>query len=684
MELKDLVTKLNSYFSENFKQEIELPKWKNLNKVNDNTYPYQDLEKDIWQILKSDISNLNLPDAFIRLPSVEWPDFVLDVKNFFELNKDKFSNIKQAADFLYQVLDKHLANIKYLEKVVQQWIFVNLFVNKDFLYDSLALAIYNPLDYGYQDVLQWRKIVVDYSSPNMAKQMTVGHLRSTIIGEVLANIFEFRGANVLRWNYLWDWGTPFGKLIYVFLNLIDEEKCQNAPQSLVETIGCGEHLLENLKQDPIYVLGKMYAWFKDFQDENKEERARQYFRLLSEWDKNINAIWQLFRYLSLLDFENIYNILNISFDTYLWEAFIEEFTDKVIEILDKKGFLIESDGAKVVYFMYWKITEDGEKITEDKERLQKISALNHRQFNLISQAIKEFVPLKAEEVSKLSEEEKAELEVLLIQKKDWTTLYATRDLAWIWFRTQKLEAQEIFYVVGREQALHFKLVFSLADELGWIDYAYLHHIQFGLLLLGGKKMSSRQWNVIRLSDLIDMVKKQILDQYWTRIDNQAAEKLAVSAILINDLKNDPIKDIEFNIEKMTSLQWDTGIYIQYWFVRLKNLLEKIKVNFVELDFEKIIDIKQFEFNEIEKKLLYQIAIFPYVVDRVLYNYKPNILVNWLFEVVKYFNSWYSNSEKILDLKDENLILSKYWILQWLGISIKGAFNLTKIPEVAKM
>ncbi len=602
-------------------------------------YPYLELEKEIKSVFK----DLRLPDFVLKSPNVSEVDWTIDIKSIFDLNKDKFTNIKETSDFIYKKLKEK--NISFIKEVSQHWIFINLIVTDDYIRQILNNIPDKKILPGYLKI----NAIVDYSSPNIAKQMSMWHFRATILWDVFANILQQLDAKVIRWNYIGDWGTPFWKLIYSYLYFMNflknPEKVEELPDDIkqkVKEIWIGQDFINNLEKNPIGTLWKLYAFFKDIPDSDKEEKARYYFKKLSDKDPEYVALWETFRKISLEEFQKIYDILWVKFDIYEWEYYAEKYVPQVIDDLEKQGYLIDSQGAKIVVF---------KKVNE------------------------EFVPLKKDQVNlKEIQWNNNNYEILLMKKKDGTTLYATRDLAMIWIRTKKINADKIYYIVWKEQTLHFKLVFSLADALWYIKKENLIHIPFGLLLIWWKKMSSRKGDIIKVKDVIKLVVDKILSDYGDRIDKNIALKLAIAAIIINDLKNDPIKDINFDINKMTQLQWDTGIYLIYSYVRLKNLIGKIKESLQVKEDEFKFDLLSKE----EKDLLKDLEKFIYYYILAYKQGKPNFIISHLFKLVKAFNSRYSNTEKIINLSDDYKI-SKLNMLRAIKSYLDIVFTTFKLP-----
>ncbi|MBA7712136.1 Arginine--tRNA ligase [subsurface metagenome] len=262
-------------------------------------------------------------------------------------------------------------------------------------------AILKKKDYGQSKIGKGKKVVVEFSSPNIARSFGIGHLRSTIIGNSLANIFEFQGYKVIRINYLGDWGTQFGRLILGYKKFGNEKK---------------------LEKDPIKHLMEIYVKVNKKQ---YEKGARKEFKKLEEGDRKSLMLWKLFKGMSLEEFEKIYKLFGIKFDSIEGESHYNKKTEKIVEELKEKGLLKKSKGAQIV--------------------------------NL----------------------KKYGLDISLIKKSDGATLYATRDLAAAVSRYKKHKFEKMIYEVGQEQRLYFKQLFKILELIGY-DWAknceHVYHV----------------------------------------------------------------------------------------------------------------------------------------------------------------------------------------------------------------
>ena len=387
--------------------------------------------------------------------------------------------------------------------------YINFYINKETLSKEVLKEFENNKEYGKSEIGKEKNIVIDYSAPNIAKPFHIGHLRSTVIGAALYNIYKYLGYNTIGINHLGDYGTQFGKLIEGY-KLWGKEY--------------------NIENDPINELTKIYIRINDLckEDEHVLEQCRYNFKLLEEGDSYCKEIWTKFRDLSVKEFQKVYDLLGSKFDSWNGEAFYSDKMQEIIEILNKTGKLVESQGAKII--------------------------------DLADKGIN--TPC-------------------IIEKSNGSTTYATRDLAAILYRARTYDFDKALYVTSYEQTLHFKQVFEVAKLLG-LDEKYtngLEHVPFGMVLLPTGKMSTREGNVVKLEELLNEAIERaykIIEEKNSELENkeEIAKKVGIGAVIFNDLANSRIKDEIFDWDTILNFQGDTGPYIQYTYVRTKSILEK--------------------------------------------------------------------------------------------------------------
>lgn len=499
----------------------------------------------------------------------------------FRLAKELKKAPPVIANEIKENIEKEIENINEIKKVEVIGGYLNFFINKEILAKEVLTEIETTQEYGKSKIGKEKNIVIDYSAPNIAKPFHIGHLRSTVIGGALYNIYKFLGYNVTGVNHLGDYGTQFGKLIEGY-KLWGKEY--------------------NIEEDPINELTKIYIRINEAckQDEQILENCRNNFKKLEEGETYCIEIWKKFRELSLKEFQKVYDLLGSKFDSWNGESFYSDKMPEIIDILDKSGKLIESQGAKIIDL-------------EDK-------GIN--------------TPC-------------------IIEKTNGSTTYATRDLAAIMYRARTYDFDKALYVTSYEQVLHFKQVFEVAKLLG-LDTKYtngLEHVSFGMVLLPTGKMSTREGNIVKLDDLLNEAiarAKEIIEQKNPELENkeEVATKVGIGAVIFNDLANSRVKDEIFEWDTILNFQGETGPYIQYTYVRTRSVLEKAGdiPKFENVIIENLLD----EYSLDVLKLIYN---FEDTLIQVTEKNEPSILSRYLIDLAKAYSSFYNENKIIVDNKD---------------------------------
>ncbi|MBL0211459.1 MAG: arginine--tRNA ligase [Holophagaceae bacterium] len=369
-----------------------------------------------------------------------------------------------------------------------------------------------------------QKIIVEYSSPNIAKLFTIGHLRSTMIGHGLAQVHRFLGYDVVRLNHLGDWGTQFGTLLAAYKAWAEKDN-----PDLTQDFGWAAEIPEK-RRTPLFRLFQLYVRFHDEEKENPEMRdeARRWFRELEEGSQEARRLWKWFRDISLAEFQRIYDRLGVGFDTLeQGEAFYEPMLGAVLQRLTDRGLLKEGEGgAKIV------------------------------------------------DLSDVGIETP-----MVVQKGDGASIYASRDLAQVTYRKEAYAFDRCIYVIGGEQILHMKQIFACMEKLDPWFKGRLTHTPFGLVRLPEGKMSTRKGNVIFLEDVLNEAAERvaaIIDEKNPDLPGKAAvaEMLGMGAVIFFDAMNDRIKPVTFEWNRVIALDGDTGPYVQYAHARIMSVLRK--------------------------------------------------------------------------------------------------------------
>ena len=464
--------------------------------------------------------------------------------------------------------------------------FINLFVNKEELsFDIVKECITMDSEYGKSNIGIGKNVTLDYSSPNIAKSFSIGHLRSTMIGNSLKLILQKCGYNTYAINYLGDWGTQFGKMIVAY------QKWGNK---------------EDIMSDPIKKLTELYVRFHQEVEEHPEldDEAREAFRKMELNDPEYLNLWKWIREESLKESSQIYDLLNITFDSYNGEAFYNDKMDPVVEELDKKGLLVEDQGAKIV--------ELGD-----------------------------------------------DLPPALIKRSDGGSLYITRDLAAVFYRKKEYKFDKILYVVGNEQKLHFVQLKKIIEKMGYDFANEIEHVNFGLYLTNGKKASTRKGNVTKLYDVLQTAINLAYELINTKNPDlknkeEIAKQVGIAAIVFGDLKNFRGLDVEFNLEQSVKFEGQTGPYLQYTGVRIASILRDKDFDINNCNKELFSKPHYFE-------LVKQISQFNSTIEKAALEYAPSVIAKYLLNLAQSFNKFYS-LEKI-NVEDEknrntNFVLSK--------------------------
>lgn len=526
----------------------------------------------------------------------------------FRLAKDLKKSPQIIASEIKEKLDIQDTAIERVEIVGG---YLNFYINKNVLTQEVLNKVSTDEIFGKSKIGDGKNIVIDYSSPNIAKPFHIGHLRTTLIGNSLYRIYKHLGYNTIGINHLGDYGTQFGKMIEAYKMWGDEY---------------------DLTNDPINKMMDMYVRINNLCKEDKIvlERCRENFRLLESGDKYCVDLWNKFKDLSMIEFNKIYDILDIKFDSYNGEAFYADKTDEVVKILEEKGKLTESEGARIVDL--------------------------------------EDVGIKTP---------------CIIQKTNGSSIYATRDLAAIMYRAKTYDFDKCLYVVAYEQNLHFKQIFEVAKYL--VDDKYvkgLEHVSYGMVSLPTGKMSTRLGNVVKIEDLInDTIEraKNIIEEKNPELENkeEIAKKVGIGAIIFNTLSTTTVKDQIFDWNTALNFQGETGPYIQYTYVRTKSILERAgyipKVN--DIDVKNLLD-------EYSQNIIKLISIFEDILVQVTKKEEPSILSRYLIELSKSFSSFY-NENKIIG-EEKKLQDARVYLTYSVGKVLKTGAELLGMKMPSKM
>ena len=473
-----------------------------------------------------------------------------------------------ASEIVEAVSDKHIARAEAMGP------YANFFLERSAFADEVLKEVLELGEhYGDWDYGQGRKVVIDMSSPNIAKPMSMGHLRSTVIGNAIANLEKKVGYEPIRINHLGDWGTQFGKLIEAYKLWGSEEL---------------------VKADPIAELIKLYVRFHEEAelDPTLDDKGRAWFKKLEDGDAEAVRLWEWFRSESLKEFNRVYDLLGVTFDSYNGEAFYNDKMDVVVDMLEDANLLKVDNGATIVDL------------------------------------------------------EKYDLPPALIKKSDGATLYMTRDLAAANYRKNTYDFAKCIYVVGMEQSNHFKQLKAVLKELNLPWAETIVHIPFGLITLNGKKLSTRKGKIILLEGVLKEATELALKQIEAKnpsLENKeaVAHAVGVGAVIFHDLKNDRTNNFDFALEEVVQFEGETGPYVQYTHARAMSILRKANHT---VDKEAAFSLTDDDAWEVLKL----IENYPNVVRFAEEKCEPSAIAKYVINLAQAFNKYYAHTKVLVE------------------------------------
>ena len=564
-----------------------------------------DFRKKAVELIKKHVADLTLEEInnLIEVPpSYDMGDYAFPV---FSLAK----TYRKSPNVIAEELATKISSDENFEKVENKAAYLNFFINKVKLTESVLNEVLLKGDkFGSSDLGQERTVIVEYSSPNIAKPFHIGHIRTTVIGNSLYKIYKFLGFNTISINHLGDYGTQFGMLISAYKKWGDRE--------VIET-------------DPINELLKLYVkWNKEAEtDEKLRDEARYWFKELENKNEEALELWQWIRDVSLKEFNKVYEMLNIKFDSYAGESFYSDKMPAVLKEMEDSGIMKESEGALIV----------------DLEPYGMPPAL--------------------------------------IKKSDGSTLYTTRDITAAIYRKETYDFYKNIYVVGSQQNLHFKAWMKVVELMGHEWAKDCIHIPFGMVSLEGSTLSTRKGNVVFLEDVLNTAVENTLKIINERNPDLAdkdtvSKQIGIGAVIFQELFNQRIKDYVFSWERTLSFDGETGPYVQYTHARANSLLLK-----GEFNIEDSIDYKLLS-SEDEINIIRLMYDFPNIIIDSMEKNEPFFITRHIVEIAKAFNKFYNSSPIII----EDLELKKARLMLTYGAKtvIKTGLSLLGIEAPLKM
>lgn len=516
---------------------------------------------------------------------------------------------KQAGKSPREIAEALVASLQELAEVQQAEVAGPGYVNVWLAADVLIEALGNTREACTAQVKRDEApVIVEYSQPNIAKPLGVHHLLSTLIGQAIANLYEHTGYNTLTWNYLGDWGTQFGKLAVA-----------------IETFGDGREVSEY----SINELLDLYVRFHQEAESNTtlEDEGREAFRKLEAGDTELSAVRDAIVATTKASLHDLYQLLHVSFDLDIGEAFYQDKMQPVIEEgVDKKVFVEGEGGALIVEFP-----------------------------------------------------EESNMPPFMVRKGDGATLYSTRDIAQMQYRMQEFSPQEILIVTDIAQKLHFEQLVATCEQLDW-ELPAFENVLVGRMRFSDKSMSTRKGNVLKLEEVLHEAvtrAEQVIAEHGDRIQaedpKELAEMMGIGAVAYGIVSQNRKQDLVFDWDKMLSFDGNSAPYLQYTHARARSVVAKS-------DQETFTVPAVSELTDKERALVNTLLQFERVLEEARASHMPHILANYLFELCQRFNSFY-NDETILQAEEPARSLRLYVTDLTASVLKTGASLLTiRVPD----
>ena len=495
---------------------------------------------------------------------------------------------------------------------------VNAYVNMRINRAAFVKAIVEEVqqqgsDYGRSDLGKGKKVIVEFSSPNIAKPFHIGHIRSTVIGNSIYKIYDFLGYDTVRINHLGDYGTQFGKMICAYRHWGNKE---------------------DVIKEPIKTLLGYYTKFHQEveTDPSLDQEAREIFSRLEQGDPEEVALWQWFRDESLKEFNRVYKMLGIEFDSFDGESFYSDKMPRMIKELNEKGLLVESRGAQIV----------------DLEAYGMSPAL--------------------------------------VTKSDGSSLYITRDIAAAVYRKEHYDFYKNLYIVSSGQNLHFQQWIQIVELLGYEWARDCVHIPFGLVSLEDGTMSTRAGRVVFLEDVLSRAVEQtreIIIEKNVNTDSieETARQVGIGAVIFQELSNNRIKDYVFSWERVLNFEGETGPYVQYTHARAASVLRKAGA---EASAQSMTE--KFNPSFLTGERAYQLARLIYSMPDAIAEagekYEPSVVTRHVINIAQAFNKFYHDEHILVDDPEERA--AKLALVYAAKTAIKSGLGLLGIEAPEKM
>ncbi|WP_130807412.1 arginine--tRNA ligase [Senegalia massiliensis] len=565
-----------------------------------------DFKEKIGEIINQNVEQISKEEVLELLetpPSYDMGDYAMPC---FKMAKI----FRKSPNLIAEDIVNMIGENKYFENIENKGAYVNFFVNKELFSETVLKEVYEKENkYGATNIGKNRNVIVEFSSPNIAKPFHIGHIRSTVIGHSIYKIYDFLGFNTIAINHLGDYGTQFGKLIVAYKAWGDRKV---------------------IESNPIPELLKLYIKFHEEVEKKPEldDKAREWFFKLEEGeDPEAKELWQWIRDVSLKEFNRVYEMLNIKFDSLAGESFYSDKMPRVIDIMNEKGILEDSQGARIV----------------DLEPYGMPPAL--------------------------------------VQKRDGSTLYITRDVAAALYRKETYDFYKNIYVVGSQQILHFQQWMKMVELMGFDWAKDCVHVPFGMVSLEEGTMSTRKGRVVFLEDVLNKAvdkTKEIIEQKNPNLENkeEVAKQIGIGAIVFQELSNSRIKDYTFSWDKTLAFEGETGPYVQYTHARANSILKKANVDVTDdIDYSLLL-------NEEAVNVVRLLHDFKQVVIDAMEKYEPAIITRHIVDIAQAFNRFYHDCPILVD--DEKVKKARLLLVKSTRDVLKTGLSLIAVEAPEKM
>ncbi len=537
-----------------------------------------DFKKEIAEIIAKNLDGLTEDEikSMIEIPQDQsMGDYAFPC---FRLAK----TMRKAPNLIAAELAEKLQGQQLFSEISPVNAYVNMFVSREEMMKSTVSEVLEEKEnFGRSDIGGNKKVIVEFSSPNIAKPFHIGHIRSTVIGNSLSKIYDALGYDVFKINHLGDYGTQFGKMICAYRRWGNREDVINSP---IKTL-----------------LGYYTKFHVEVEEHPElEDEARAIFTKLEQGSKEEVELWQWFREESLKEFQRVYDMLGIEFDSYNGESFYSDKMPRFEKELLDKGLLKESNGAQVVDLEEYK------------------------------------------------------LGTALIKKSDGSSLYITRDIAAAVYRKENYDFYKNIYVVATQQNLHFQQLFKILELMGYDWANQCVHVPFGMVRLEEGTMSTRHGRVVFLEDVLNGAiekTREIIEEKNPNIENleEITSQVGIGAVVFNELSNNRIKDYTFKWDQILNFDGETGPYVQYTHARCASLLRKAGEDIVAKAQEpKNVDFALLAKSDSAYELTKLIYAFPGVVEQAGEKYEPSIITRHIIDIAQCFNKFYHDEHIIVD------------------------------------